>query len=262
MITPSKRSAIAKRVRLPALMEARPAARDRIAFLGEYSHQRGSVEAGADDLLVLALFWPISSTAWDSLISSWTALRALRNDVAVAQESWVLEAAPQLAAPIHEPIAQESTLATLIGRTQVRCSVAMVRSERKSALPQARSAYQPMLTSCLGAYNEFLKGSPARQPCNTIVFRSRDPNADCALADTFDLAGRQVTDAKWLEHVRLLFWNEPTVPLPLEVANLSSQAVARHVLQPSISNPIWEAMRPKLVQLPSGLAPRLRNKRR
>ena len=255
MVMPSKRPAIAKGVHLPALTKARPAARDRVAFLGEYSHHRNSAESCADDLLILALFWPISSTAWDSLIGSWTALCAMRDNVAVAQESWVVEAAPRLAAPIHDPTAQESTLATLIGRTQIRCSVAVVHGERKPALTQARSAY-PMFTSCITAYNAFLKGSPAHQPCNTIVFRSRDPNADRVLSDTFDRARQQIADVEWLKHVRLFTWDEPTRPLPLEVANLATHAVARRLLQPTLVNPIWEAMTLKMVQFPLGLAPR------
>ncbi len=257
----TKRRASAKSVHLTALTEARPLARDRVAFLGEYSQRTGAESCG-DDLLVLALFWPISSTAWDSLISSWTALCALRNNVAVAQESWVLEAAPQLAAPIHDPTAQESTLATLIGRTQIRCSVAVVHGARKPPLRQARSAYQPMFATCITAYDAFLKGSPARQPCSTIVLRSRDADADRVLGDTFDRARQQVTDAEWLNQISLLSWNEPTTPLPLEVANLASCAVARRVLQPSIVNPIWEAMTLKLVQFPLGLAPRKRSKGR
>lgn len=259
---PTKRPVIANSDHRKALTQARPLAPDRVAFLGEYSHRRDGAEPSSDDLLVLALCWPTSSTAWDSLIRSWAALRAVRDNVAVAQESWVLQAAPQLAAHLDEPTTQESTLAALIARTQIRCSVTVVHGKRAAETTLVHPAYQSTLTSCITTYNDFLKTPPSRQACNAIVARSRDQKADRIVGEAVERARKQVADAEWLDHVRVFFWNEPTAPLPLEVATLTSGAVARRVLQPLIANPIWDAITPKLVRFPPGLAPLKRRKRR
>ena len=239
-----------------------PLSAGRIGFLGDYWHSRDSGEA-TGDRVVLTLCWPTSARAWEPLVNAWSALRALREPATGIETSVLCRVAPQLTAQLHEPSAQESTLAALIARANFRCCAAVytVKPTDHALKGRARAVADAPLAECMASYDDFLK-TPGHRPFEAMVTRSRGDASDRAFHHAFQGLSRQLTGARWLDAMRLLVWDGAVEPLPLEVANLASWALARRSRDPSAINLIADAIIAKLVRFPNGVAPPRRIKRR
>ncbi|KQZ77694.1 hypothetical protein ASD55_07470 [Rhodanobacter sp. Root561] len=233
---------------------------DQIAFLGEHAAHHKATAATA---FVQVLCWPTLPDAWPRLTRSCAALVAVRTDmfssgaVPVAR-SWVQGVAPQLSLPFSRDAgAEESTLATLIARLPARLVATVVEPDREKGVVSDLVLYRRSLSGCLAAYEAFLKDAH-ESARGVLIAHSRKGTQGENLTEAFKEARDRLDDDSSLNNLKLRFWSEPALPLPLEIANLAAAAISRYLEAPKQANPIFDAVASKLVNPPTCLESRKR----
>ena len=119
-----------------------------------------------------------------------------------------------------------------------------------------RASPREMFIDCLLGYQEYLRRQGRATWSAAVIDPMLDPKS---VEEQFRVATHGIPFAK---PPSLHFWDDPTAPIPLEIARVSSAAVARYVSNRAAPNPIFEAVRAKLAILPIGLTSSLRGRRR
>jgi hypothetical protein len=232
---------------------------NQVAFLGECE----------SSLTVHALAWARTPNAWAALAQSWTSMKAYRDDSTItfkhakgaqASPSWVFATAPLLGAPFRDNPAEESTLAAWIARAQLSISLALTHDNPKSAKDAAGPAFRDSILECLGGYVEFLK-LPGTEPCRVVLAAAHRAERSALLLAAFKDA-QQRLQSVFLPTMKLQFCGLGEDPLPLALANLVSAAVLRYVDDPTVGNPIFHAVRPKLIRVPADIVAVKHSRRR
>jgi hypothetical protein len=220
---------------------------EQVAFLGEYA-------AGTEGahVLVQVLCWATVPTAWAVLSQTATSLRELRGGAmalsspAKGAMSWVHEVAPQLGSPLERDSgAAESTLAAWIRRLPIRFSVAVVEYETRHPPVADALGYRSLFAGCLTAYSGYLKRT-SQAACRLVIAPDRGPGQNDARLQVYRKVLPHLDAASSLGSLELMSWPETTVPLALEMAQLSAAAVGRHIQQPSEPGPLFETIRAQL----------------
>jgi hypothetical protein len=262
----SKEPAIRKRPTPPssaaapvATSAAAPIPLGQIAFLGQ-SH--ATAHAPGSEVFVQALCWPLTSNAWTALTQSWSTIRALRDSSAplikihkgpTPPPSWVYASVATLGAPFRDNPAEESTLAAWMARAQVSLSLAVIPTVERG---KDTSPYAASMAECLSGYLEFLR-FPGYEPCRLVVAGALVPADRQQLTSALGEAQKRYRETPSMQRLAKLPLKtcvDGQVPLPVDFASLVSAAVARYVNSPAIPNPIFDAIRPKLVQVPRRIA--------
>jgi hypothetical protein len=230
-----------------------------VAFLGECAVR--AADRRAPPLYVQALCWSRTRLGWTALTETWAAIKAQRDGTTPHVKlvkgpppppSWVYVAVPMLGAPFREITAEESTLAAWIARTQLAFAVAIVddagTARRGDALP-----YKSAIGQCLEGYQAF-QSTPGYDPVRLVMAPAQAPSREGGLAEAFRDVRVRLRGAPVLEGLQLRTCAPGGDPLPLALATLAATAVARHVAEPGTANPIYDAVRGKLAQVPRRLA--------
>lgn len=262
-VLPTPKRAVKKAHRSGALATPVMAALkpDQIAFLGEHAAHHKGTSAKA---FVQVLCWPTMPDAWPLLTRTCATLVALRSEmfstgtVPVAR-SWVHSVAPQLSLPFSRDAgAEESTLATLIARLPARFIAAVVEPDGAKIVASDLSTYRLSLSGCLSAYNAFLNAAQERAR-RVIIARLHKGAQDQNLLEAYkEVRGRLDDRSSGIKDVDLRLWSESAIPLPLEIADLAAAAISRYLQEPKQANPIFDAVRSKLVNPPPRLESRPR----
>jgi len=209
-----------------------------------------SMEPPEDGFEVQVLCWPTISSAWRALTDTWRALYSpdLKRSPAVSA-AWVNQSAPQISSVFADLAALETSIASLITRTAVGMSVAV-------SPPARRASQRELFVECLHGYQEFLR-TPGRSAFTAAVIDT--PIGAEPVDDHFRAAiqGIPFPTAPALHH-----WEGANSPIPLELARVASAAVARYASNREAGNPIFDAVRGKLVSTPLSLTSTLRGRRR
>lgn len=218
---------------------------EHVAFLGEYA-------AATDDkqLFVQILCWPTVSSTWSTLAETIAGLQAMRGDngsaPAARGKSWLHDAAPRLCQPIDRELnAVESTLATFIRRLPLRFAVAVVEQAAGQQAASDTSRSRSLFTGCLTAYGAYLKSS-RQSACRVVIASAGESGDNDARRGSYDEVLMHVDGADQIGALELAFWNDPSEPLPMEVARLAAAAVGRHLEHPAQNNPLFETVRAHL----------------
>jgi hypothetical protein len=262
----SKPSAASKRPTMPSKspMPANAPAihAGQIAFLGR-SVSRKEASADSKDACVQVLCWPLASTAWAALTRSWATIKSARDSSAPiirihkgppAPPSWIHSAVPNLGAPFRDNPAEESTLAALISRAQVSIALSVVEVDRLKGKDEP--PYAPAILDCLSGYLDYLR-FPGYEPCQLVVAGPLAAAERQLLTNAWTEARKRLRDEppmQRLAKLSLRICPDGEIPLPVDFANLVSAAIARFVDAPGTPNPVFDAIRPKLVQVPRRIA--------
>ncbi|UXI66029.1 hypothetical protein [Tahibacter amnicola] len=222
---------------------------DRMAFAGT-AHARA---ANGEKIHVQALCWPVIATAWHTLSQAWSAVRAERGTPPHSSSgtSWLKERAPQLAEPFWSTTAEESSVAALVARTPVEIAIVVLRervSEGGEPGVGPTIAWQALANSLL-AYDQVAR-TPGRQPCTVLVTANPGTRSEQQAMGEYVRARTRLPDATWIRDLQLRFWEEPADPLPLQLANVAAEAVARYLLDEKAVNPVFAAVESKLAHAP------------
>lgn len=230
-----------------------------VAFLGEYESKAGTRSVDEKSLFVQVLCWSRTAQGWTALNESWDSMRAYRDEStpfvrsgksAPVPPSWVYEVTPKLGGPFRENPAEESTLAAWISRAQISFAMAIVDMDGKDS---EGAFYRAALLESLGSYQAFLE-SPAYAPCRLIVAAEHPQQRQARRMEAFRDARVRLENQTLFETMQLQTCSPGKFPLPLELANLCSAAIARYLQSPSTSNPIYDAIRLKLASVPARIA--------
>ena len=230
-----------------------------IAFLGEFESETAARPVDEKSLFIQVLCWSRTANGWFALNESWDSMKAYRDGttpfVRPAKSpppppSWVLAVAPKLGAPFRDNPAEESTLAAWISRAQISFSIAIIE---KSKADSEGTYYRAALLESLGSYQAFLE-SPAYEPSRLIMTAEHSQLRHTRLVEAFKEARVRLQAETIFEAMQLQPCNLGKYPLPLELANLASAAVLRYLKSPSVSNPIYDAIRLKMAHVPGRIA--------
>lgn len=230
---------------------------ERVAFLGCASRTN---EDGRH-LNVQVLCWPTVPAAWRITAQRWQSVcgerggRDFTDTRCDGADAWIVESAPQLAAPFRGTTAAESSLAALMGRIpmQIALGVADVDGTRLSG----EAAHREALSACLAMYDESAQ-APGREPFSLLVTRSQGDLADRHTQDTFAVCQKRFSESAWAERAQLRRWNDGNdgvEPLPLECANLLAGSTVRRLTAVAAQQPIFDTLLSKLVRIPLQFAP-------
>lgn len=226
-----------------------------VAFLGEYESIISPRSFSEKPLFVQVLCWSRTSQGWAALTKSWDSMRAYRDDTTSVVRvvkgpepppSWVYTVVPKLGAPFRDNPAEESTLAAWISRAQISFTIAVIDKEPKDS---EGLLYRASVLDCLNGYQAFLK-SPGYEPCRLIVTGEHPQKRHMRLMEAFKEARARLDNVASLETQLLRPCGIGETPLPLELANLASVAIVRYLNAPTASNPIYDAVRAKIEQVP------------
>ncbi|MDC8015426.1 hypothetical protein [Tahibacter soli] len=173
------------------------------------------------------------------------------------------DSAPQLGEPFRDTPAEESSVAALLVRTPVQIALSILRTPQT---PEADSTkleamQRQGLAECLAVYDAHLR-LPGRSPCSLLIARGLDADTDRRCLDAFNRTRIRLPEAAWLREMQLRFWRDETAPLSLELAQVVARAVAEHLRNEALPNPIVEAVLSKLSQTPDLLKRSVKDKRR
>ena len=235
----------------------------QIAFLGECESAAPDNLSETGALFVQILCWSCTPTAWQVLLHSWESMQAYCNDVVPGAtqsspvesppDAWIHAVAPRLGRPFHEAAAKESTLAALIARAEIAFAVSIIDKSPPRAGRQGKSLYRIAVPEFLTGYLRFLT-SCGYQPCQMVIAGAHDVIGRDGLRSAFKLDRRRFQGPRCTEPLQLRFCPPGEEPLPLELANLASAAVVRHLTAPKLANPIFEEVRSKLAKVPRRIA--------
>lgn len=212
-------------------------------------------------LFVQALCWARTPQAWSALAQSWTSMKAYRDENANGYKihkghpvpaSWVLASVPSLGAPFRDNPAEESTLAAWISRAQVSFALAIVPKAAKAAKDSEGACYRESVLECLSGYREFFK-QPGYEACRLVLAAAPAGQRGELLTAAFKAAQERLRSPGAPAPMRVQFCAPGEEPLPLELASLASAATLRHLLAPGVGNPIFDAVRSKLVRVPRAI---------
>lgn len=217
---------------------------DSIAFFGT------SMETEEQDAQVQILIWPTTGAAWRAITDAWRVLRTpdMKRSPAVTA-SWVNRYAPQISSVYNDLAALETSIASLITRAAMGMSVALSTVER-------RASRRELFVDCLLGYQEFLR-TPGRSAWSAAVIDTPQPGQ--AVEDQFRVAVQGIPFGNVPE---LHYWDGANSPIPLELARIASGAVARYVVSRTAPNPIFDAVKGKLINVPLSLTSYTRGRRR
>ncbi len=250
--------------RVVRLAELKPA---EVAFLGEFESEATIRSVADKSLYVQVLCWSRTAQGWAALNESWDSMKAYRDESTPfarpakgppSPPSWVFAAVPKLGAPFRDNPAEESTLAAWISRAQISFAMAIIDKSKKDS---EDTYYRAAVLDCLGGYQAFLE-SPAYESCRLIMTAEHPQQRHTRLMEAFKEARIRLQAETTFETLQIQSCDIGKYPLPLELANLASAAVARYLNSPSISNPIYDAIRLKLVQVPRRIVVTEASKRR
>jgi hypothetical protein len=217
---------------------------DSLAFFAD------AAEPDEDGVQVQLLCWPTTASAWRALTDAWRVLCTpdLKRSPAVSA-AWVNVCAPQVSSVFADLAALETSIASLITRTAVQMSAAI-------STPARRASRREMFVECLHGYQEFLR-TPGRSAFTAAVIDQ--PTGGEPVDEHFRTAiqGIPFPASPALHH-----WEGANSPIPLEIARLAAASVARYVSSREASNPIFEAVRGKLISIPLTLTATTRGRRR
>lgn len=238
-----------------------------VAFLGEFESESETRSGDEKSLFVQILCWSRTAQGWVALNESWDSMKAYRDEsTAFARPgkstppppSWVYTVAPKLGAPFRDNPAEESTLAAWISRAQISFAIAVIDKSKKDS---EGAFYRAALLENLGSYQAFLE-SPSYEPCRLIMTAEHSKQRHACLLEAFEEARVRLQKAIIFEAMHLQSCLPGKYPLPLELADLASAAVIRYLKSPSTSNPIYDAIRLKLVDAPARITMMESSKRR
>lgn len=234
----------------------------QVAFFGECEASAGPRSASTSPLTVHALCWARTATAWSALAQSWTSMKAYRDEITPSFKhskghhiplSWVLEAVPLLGAPFRDNPAEESTLAAWISRAQMSIAVAVLPEGPKLTKDNVGQHFRASFLECMSSYAEYLR-SPGSRPCRIVLAAAHAPDRCTWLSAAFKAAHERQPVSFPPEPMDLQFCEPGEEPLPLSLTTLISAAVLRYVDDPAVGNPIFHALRPKLIRVPPAIA--------
>lgn len=226
-----------------------PPSPEQVAFLGSADH---SSEDGRHRC-VHVLCWPTVPTGWNVTAQRWHSLCAERGgrEFTEAQwepaDAWIVESAPQLAAPFRGTTAAESSLASLLARIPMHVAIGL--AEVASARHAGEAAHRTAFSNCLTTYDDVLQ-APGREPCSLLVARSRGELADRRTQETFGVCRARFAKSPWVKRAQVRHWMDKVEPIPLDWANLLAAAVVRRLTTPTVPQPLFDALVPKLVRNP------------
>jgi hypothetical protein len=171
------------------------------------------------------------------------------------------EAAPQIcdALPVDAPVA-EAMLAALVQRLPVRLSVSM--DEVGHGMPSSRpTRCRSLFRECLQAYAEHLEQTNQTSRAFAVGSPTDSATQRVQLA-AFNAIRPLVEQGERVDAMELRHWAEPTVPLPVELAQVIAEAAGRTLDDPERPSPLWDAARSKLVGRPRWVAADSRRRRR
>lgn len=218
---------------------------EHIAFAGE---------ARTDARSALVLCWPALPAAWSVLAQATASLNRIRSeatpfrDARPAVTSWMQAVAPQLSRPvIHDLIAGESTLASLVRRLPIRMAVAVAEHETLGhGMPEPLRCRE-LFAGCLAAYDAHLRD--AQQPAARVVMiKGKEPPLEILYQASYQEVGARLATSGPMSAMELRFWTG-TSPLPLELAELAATAVTRHLQDPDKPHPLVETIKVHAVPL-------------
>lgn len=166
--------------------------------------------------------------------------------------SWVLATTPVLGAPFLDNPAEESTLAAWISRAQVSIAVAILPEESKAAKDSAGLLLRASVLECMNGYAEFLR-LPGSKPCRVVLAAAHPPDRGASLAAAFKAAHERQQTSFLREPMELQFCAPGEDPLPLALTTLVSAAILRYMDDPTVGNPIFHSVRPKLIRIPPAI---------
>ena len=253
--------------RRSAAPKAPPLAPQHLAFVGDSEGAQSGAPQPDDAVRVQALCWATIPTAWAFLTQTWDAMTAHRvpNSAPIkarglpCQPDWVAETVPKLSAPFSDVTATESTLAALIARAPIELALSI--GEIPSGTPLGLSrGMREVAIACLNDYLENLK-TPGRSACRVLLSISRGEQRDRELSSAYRDAWERA-EASHLDRAELRFCDPSDAPVPLDLTNLAAVATARYLSMPEVANPVFEALRSKVVRMPRHLVAPTPRKRR
>jgi hypothetical protein len=166
--------------------------------------------------------------------------------------SWVLATVPLLGAPFRDNPAEESTLAAWISRAQISIAVAIFPEESKASKDSDALLLRASVLECLNGYADFLK-FPGSRPCRVVLAAAQPSDRGAWLTAAFKAAHERQPAPFPAAPLQLQFCAPGEDPLPLALTTLVSAAVLRYVDDPTVGNPIFHAVRPKLMRVPPAI---------
>lgn len=195
------------------------------------------------------LCWPTTATAWHALTQSLAHPAHARCQIAArGQRVLVLSLWAAAVRCLWMPPPLKTSIAALITRAAMGMSVAVSDSNR-------RSSRREMFQDCLVGYQEFLR-TPGRYMWSVAIATA--PRGAHTVEEDFRQADQGVSISK---PPLLQVWDGDVDPISLEI-RIAAGAVARHMESPGAANPIFEAVRTKLSNMPAQLTARPRSRRR
>jgi hypothetical protein len=234
---------------------------EQLAFLGECESSASGRPSSDGRYLVHALCWSRTSKGWAALAQSWASMKAYRDDYSPTfkhakghpvASSWVAAAVPSLGTIFHDTPAEESTLAAWISRAQVSIALSVINSQ-SPASSSAPLPYPAAILECMSGYLEFLK-MPGYTPIRAVLAAAGSPDRAKALVTAFNQARDRLRPSMSLDPIKVEIGEPGEDPLPLAMTNLISAAVLRYLNEPTAGNPIFHAVRPKLIRVPAEIA--------
>lgn len=226
-----------------------PPSPEQVAFLGSAEHP----SEDGHHRCVHVLCWATVPTGWNVVAQRWHSLCAERGGREFTEakwesaDAWIVENAPQLAAPFRGTTAAESSLASLLARIPMQVAIGL--AEVASVRHAGEAAHRAAFSNCLTTYDDVLR-APGREPCSLLVARSRDELADRRTQETFGVCRARFAESAWVKHAQVRHWKETLEPIPLEWANLLAAAVVRRLATPALPQSLFDALVPKLVRNP------------
>lgn len=226
-----------------------PPSPEQVAFLGSAEHP----SEDGHHRCVHVLCWATVPTGWNVAAQRWHSLCAERGGREFTEaewesaDAWIVESAPQLAAPFRGTTAAESSLASLLARIPMQVAIGL--AEVASVRHAGEAAHRAAFSNCLTQYDDVLR-APGREPCSLLVARSRDELADRRTQETFGVCRARFAESAWVKHAQVRHWKETLEPIPLEWANLLAAAVVRRLATPALPQSLFDALVPKLVRNP------------
>ncbi|UPG88218.1 hypothetical protein L2Y96_12390 [Luteibacter aegosomaticola] len=99
---------------------------------------------------------------------------------------------------------------------------------------------------CMAPYAAYLKQT--NQTARRVAVSAEvDAQTRKAQADAFMSVLPLMEEGDRLAPMQLRYWPGEPLPLPLELAHVMAEGVARHLDDPQRASPLWDAMRTKLV---------------
>ena len=231
---------------------------EQIAFLGECESSSSGRPASDGCYFVHALCWSRTAKAWAALLQSWASMKAYRDEYSATfkhakghpvASSWIATAVPSLGAIFRDNPAEESTLAAWISRAQVSIALSVIHCPSRVTNPGV-PPHPAAVLECMSGYLDFLK-MPGYTPIRVVCAAAGPPDRSAELVSAFKHARERLRPSTSLSPIDVEICEPGEDPLPLAMTNLIGAAVLRYLDDPTVGNPIFHAIRPKLIRVPA-----------